>query len=155
MKPLLVIGLGNTMMGDDGIGVHVAGLLEANPLLPDDVEVIAGGTDLLRYAARIEGRRRVLVIDAVENASSPGTVQMLDTARPETRQHAHHLSAEAAVELLRAATGVEIALAGVSIASAEFSAYLSPDLEARTRDIVNWVITELTFDPSLRKEAPD
>jgi hydrogenase maturation protease len=157
MKPVLVIGLGNTLMGDDGIGVRIAELIEANPLLPDDVEVIAGGTDLLRYAARIEGRRRVLVIDAVEDSAPPGSVQILDVARPEAPQHAHHLSAEAAIALLRAATGVEIALVGVSIASAQFSSVLSPDLAARARDIVDWVMGALTFrnTPSVPGEAPD
>jgi hydrogenase maturation protease len=157
MKPVLVIGLGNTLMGDDGIGVRIAELIEANPLLPGDVEVIAGGTDLLRYAARMEGRRRVLVIDAVEDAESPGSVQVLNVAGGETRQYAHHLSAEAAVALLRAATGVEITLVGVSIASAQFSSVLSPDLVARTRDIVAWVMGSLIFGttPSVRNEAPD
>jgi hydrogenase maturation protease len=107
----------------------------------------------LRYAARIEGRRRVLVIDAVEDPASPGSVQILDAAVGETRQYAHHLSAEAAVALLRAATGVEIALMGVSIASARFSNDLSPELAGRTREIVDWVIAELTFPA--RQPAPD
>jgi hydrogenase maturation protease len=157
MKPVLVIGLGNTLMGDDGIGVRIAQLIEADPFLPDDAEVIAGGTDLLRYAARIEGRRRVLVIDAVEDPASPGSVQILDVAGGETGQYAHHLSAEAAVALLRAATGVEITLLGVSIASAQFSNDLSPELAARTRDIVDWVLGVLAFGtaPSVRDEAPD
>jgi hydrogenase maturation protease len=157
MKPVLVIGLGNTLMGDDGIGVRIAELIEANPLLPDDTEVIAGGTDLLRYAARIEGRRRVLVIDAVEDSGPPGSVQILDVTRPETPQHAHHLSVEAAVALLRAATGVEITLAGVSIVSAQFFGSLSPELAARTREIVDWIIRELTFETgaSIPEQAPD
>jgi len=62
MKPVVVIGLGNPLMGDDGIGWHVAERLATDPRLPSGVEAIQGGTDLLRCAARIEGRRRAILI---------------------------------------------------------------------------------------------
>ena len=82
MKPVAVIGLGNPLMGDDGIGWHVAERLAADPRLPDGVEAIQGGTDLLRCAARIEGRRRVIVVDAVRDDAAPGTVSEIADSYP-------------------------------------------------------------------------
>ena len=69
MKPLLVIGLGNPLMGDEGVGCHVADRLAADPRLPEHVEVISGGTDLLRYADRMEGRGRVVIVDAIQDGA--------------------------------------------------------------------------------------
>ena len=74
MKPLLVIGLGNPLMGDEGIGWHVAERLSADPRLPAGAKVICGGTDLLRYADRIEESRRVIVVDALRDDAEPGSV---------------------------------------------------------------------------------
>jgi Ni,Fe-hydrogenase maturation factor len=78
MKPLLVIGLGNRLMGDEGIGWHVADRLAGDPRLPEPVEVLRGGTDLLRYAGEMEGRNRVILIDAIDDGCAPGSVTVFD-----------------------------------------------------------------------------
>ena len=66
MKPILVIGLGNRLMGDDGVGCAVAERLAAHAALPDTVEVAEGGTDLLRFVDDVQGRQRVIVGDALK-----------------------------------------------------------------------------------------
>jgi hydrogenase maturation protease len=72
-KSILILGIGNLLLRDEGIGVRVAEkLLEME--LPPDVEVLDGGTvgiDLLFY---IEGRKKVIVIDTVKAGDLPGTI---------------------------------------------------------------------------------
>jgi hydrogenase maturation protease len=72
-KPILILGIGNILLKDEGIGVHVANELQ-KAQLPPDVEVMDGGTmgiDLLFY---IEGRKKVIVVDTVKAGEDPGTM---------------------------------------------------------------------------------
>jgi len=144
MSPLLLIGLGNPLMGDDGIGWRVAERLAADPRLPADAEAICGGTDLLRCAAQIEGRRWVILVDAVQDDAPPGTVSIIEEdAMDLNREHAHHLSAGQAVKLLRLTMPVGFTLLGVSVQSARMASELSPELAARMPAILDRVIEEL------------
>ena len=67
----LVLGFGNPHRGDDGIGVRVAEALAANPL-PEDVEVVDGGTQGLGVVPLLEGRKRLIVVDAAKLGHEPG-----------------------------------------------------------------------------------
>src|ERR1039457_3848424 len=58
MKPLLIIGLGNPLMGDDGVGAQLAESLAGRA----DADVLFGGTDLLPCAGELEGRQPVILI---------------------------------------------------------------------------------------------
>ncbi|SPE36307.1 Ni,Fe-hydrogenase maturation factor (hyh operon) [Candidatus Sulfopaludibacter sp. SbA6] len=148
MKPLLVIGLGNPLMGDDGIGWHIVARLAGDPRLPETVEVTSGGTDLLRHADQIEGRSRVVVIDAIQDAiegnGQVGQISILDEDQlDERQQHAHHLSAVQAIGLLQLITPVRFTLLGISISSAAVANQLSPALAARMPAILDRVLQEL------------
>lgn len=144
MKRVVVIGLGNPLMGDDGIGWHVAGRLAADPRLPDGVEAIQGGTDLLRCASRLEGRRRAILVDAVRDDAEPGTVSVIGEGEAEEGQeHAHHLSAAQAVALLRMTMPVAFTLLGVSVAEVRMGEELSPELAACMPAILDRVLEEL------------
>jgi hydrogenase maturation protease len=72
-KPILILGIGNLLLKDEGIGVHVINRLREMDL-PTDVEVMDGGTlgiDLVFY---IEGRKKVIVVDTVTAGEPPGTM---------------------------------------------------------------------------------
>jgi hydrogenase maturation protease len=106
--------------------------------------VIYGGTDLLRCAAQIEGRRRVVLVDAVQDDAPPGTVSAIGEDAADLHQgHAHHLSAGQAIELLRLTMPVSFTLLGVSVPSAQMGSELSPALSARVPAILDCVIEEL------------
>lgn len=75
-KPVLVLGLGNPLRGDDGVGpVVVERLREC--ALPPEVEVLDGGTAGLGLLDVIAGRRFVVVVDAAEMGRPAGTVARL------------------------------------------------------------------------------
>jgi len=72
-RPILVLGIGNVLLGDEGVGVRVIEQMRAL-YLPDHVELVDGGTagaDLLDVLAE---RHKVIVIDAVQADCEPGTV---------------------------------------------------------------------------------
>ena len=70
---ILVLGIGNILLRDEGVGVRVIEQMQKMHLL-DDVELVDGGTagaDLLDVLAE---RQKVIVIDAVQADCTPGTV---------------------------------------------------------------------------------
>jgi hydrogenase maturation protease len=153
MKPTLIAGLGNPMMGDEGVGCEVAERLAADPRLPPDTEVICGGTDLLRLADRFEGRRRVLLIDALLDPGGAGRVSTLEDQRgdfsalDERQEHVHHLSLVQSLKLLRLTTpslaSVRFTLVAVGIESLQAGPGLSPTLTAALHGIIGRVLEEL------------
>jgi len=71
--PIVVIGLGNLLMGDDGIGPRVAQEL-ATRSLPEGVEVIDGGLGGLSVLDWLEGRSHAFIVDAARMGKPPGTI---------------------------------------------------------------------------------
>ncbi len=74
----LVLGVGNTLMSDEGVGVHVIERLLAGYGIPKEVQVLDGGVlgmDLLYY---LEGIENLLLVDAVETHEEPGTIIRLE-----------------------------------------------------------------------------
>jgi hydrogenase maturation protease len=73
VKRVMVMGIGNLLMQDDGVGVHVIRGLEEMDL-PPEVELVDGGThtyDLLDYFSQADF---CIVVDAMHGGGNPGTV---------------------------------------------------------------------------------
>lgn len=146
----LVIGLGNPLAGDDGIGWHVADTLAGDAQLPDDVEVVCGGTDLLRVEDRMAGRARVVVLDALLDEGPAGRMRTFGPdpadlqSLVEAQGHAHHLSAAQALVLLRSVTGtlagVDVVLIGIAVGGAAAEPALSPELATKVPGLVSGVL---------------
>ncbi len=69
----MVIGIGNILLKDDGIGVHTIRELE-NEDLPSTVELVDGGTSTLAMLSYFLESRRIIVIDALKAGLDPGTI---------------------------------------------------------------------------------
>ena len=69
---LTLLGLGNELMGDDGVGVHVVRAL-GEQTLPDDVELIDAGVGGLNLLNVIEQAEAILAVDAAEMNMPPGS----------------------------------------------------------------------------------
>ena len=143
MKPDLVIGLGNPLMGDDGAGAAAAEILANDRTLARRVDVICADTDVLRCATQMERRRRVLLIDAVEG-DVPGRISVLRESPPlAAQQHAHHLSAPAMLALLRQVTptlrDTEFIWILVTVDSARVGTQLSAEVAAAIPKVVERV----------------
>ena len=74
-----ILGCGNPLVGDDGIGVHIANkLMEMRSELPDNVEVIdagVGGLELLNF---MENAEQIIIVDAVKGAGDVGSVHRFE-----------------------------------------------------------------------------
>ena len=69
----LVLGLGNVIMGDEGVGVHVVRALEQHAL-PANVECLDGGTGGFTLLEPLQSAGRIILIDAAADGNPPGTV---------------------------------------------------------------------------------
>jgi len=74
----LVLGLGNLVHSDDGLGVHAIRSLTLDPGFPTDVVLMDGGTQGLNLLPHISAFERLLVIDALDVGEPPGTLVRLE-----------------------------------------------------------------------------
>lgn len=77
MTGTVVLGIGNTLWGDDGFGVAAAARLAAHPALPSAVTVVDGGTLGLYLLPLVQAARHLLVLDCVDFGAAPGAVKIL------------------------------------------------------------------------------
>ena len=71
------MGIGNVLMGDEGIGVHVARRLE-QAVLPSHVQVLDGGTGGFHLLGELSAHDRVVLIDATMDGQPAGTVSLTE-----------------------------------------------------------------------------
>lgn len=77
-KQILVLGVGNILLHDEGIGVRVIEELQARYEFSANVEFFDGGTLGLRLLDPIANTDHLIVVDAVQNGEAPGTLYRLD-----------------------------------------------------------------------------
>lgn len=73
---VLVLGVGNLLMGDEGVGVHVLRLLEKEAP-PDGVRLLDGGTGGINLLLEFDGVRDIVLIDATRDGKPAGTITFL------------------------------------------------------------------------------
>lgn len=105
IAPILVLGVGNILLGDDGVGPRLARELHALYEGVDGVECIDGGTQGLALLGYFHKRRSLVILDALAGGSNPGTVSVFDRSallesKPARATTAHEQNAG---ELLSAA----------------------------------------------------
>ena len=76
-KPVLVLGVGNLLMGDEGVGVHVVRALDLVDL-PESVWLLDGGTGSFLLLGPMQSAERIILIDASCDGAPPGTVRRLE-----------------------------------------------------------------------------
>ena len=76
---VLVLGVGNVLMGDEGVGVHLIRRLEQEPVTPG-VRLLDGGTGGVNLLGAFDGVRAILLVDATRDGRTPGSITDL---RPE------------------------------------------------------------------------
>ena len=92
MPRVCIIGIGNTLMGDDGVGVRVAEELSSRDL-GADVYVVSGGTDGMALSRHFTECDAVVVVDAIAADDTPGSVFRFtpdDAGITSLRSHTSH-----------------------------------------------------------------
>lgn len=150
MAETLVLGLGNILLGDEGVGVRVIERLLARYDFPEGVRVMDGGTlglDLLPY---LEGASRLLVVDAVQARKPPGTlVRLVGNEVPvfldvsKVSPHQEGLQDLLAVATLKGYLPEEVVFWGAQIGSLGVGLALSPAVAAQVDALGEKVLGEL------------
>ena len=75
-----VLGLGNILLGDEGAGVRAVEQLQAKYVIPEDVEVVDGGTAGIDLLPHIRKETALIILDAIKPDKGPGTILRLQGA---------------------------------------------------------------------------
>jgi hydrogenase maturation protease len=146
-RRVLVAGLGNELLRDDGVGVHLARLARprlvgaAADLLRDDgddlpdegVAVVEVGTAVLDALHLFAWADRVLAVDALQADGPPGAVYLCsaaDVADGETQVSLHELGLLAALRLLPEAERPAVSVIGIEPAVIDYGLELTPAVQA-------------------------
>jgi hydrogenase maturation protease len=144
----VVIGVGNSILSDDGVGVHAARLLQGDPRVPASVTILDGGTlglELLPYASDAS---RLLLLDALNSGEAPGTLirmtakELLGTSIGWSVHQLGIADLIAALALV-SSKSQEIVVLGVQPANTDWGTSLSPAVEAALKRLVDAALTQL------------
>lgn len=146
---IAVIGLGNVVCGDDGLGVHAVARLRRTGAVPGGVELVEGGTAGLLLLPTLADARRVVLVDAIDDGRPPGALVRL-AGEDWPRMFAAHVTPHdvGLRDLLGAAqlSGAwpeELVLLGLQPQSTRMSATLSPPVAAALDGLVAAVAEQL------------
>jgi len=145
----LILGVGNILQKDEGIGVRAVEILQERFEIRDDIRILDGGTMGLDLLPFIEGYDNLLIIDAVKTGGEPGTIVRIegdDVPRfLSTKLSVHQIGLP---DMLSAATMMGImpektCLIGIQPETIESGIELSGSVEKRMEDIINAVLEKL------------
>jgi len=150
MEKIIVLGIGNILMQDDGFGVRVIEELGRRLRFPDNVELLDGGTLGFELLSFITGADKLLVVDAINGGGLPGTFYRFAgdevQAYFQEKVSLHELGIKdvlAVLEMQGENIG-EIVVLGVQPESIELGLELTPGVAKTIDKVVAAVITELT-----------
>ncbi len=147
--PALVLGIGNLIMSDDGIGVKVVRHLADRYQIPEGLALLEGGTMGLNLLGDLEGVDRLLVVDALETGGASGTIMRIEgdeiSLGIETRLSPHEIGLR---DLLTAAALIgeapaEVVLWGIQPECLDVGEELSPAVASRLDELTDKVADEL------------
>jgi len=150
MKKIVVLGVGNRLMGDDGLGPRVIEELQRRQL-PANVEVMDAGVGGIAILSWIEGADKVVIVDSVQtNNEPPGTVyRFTEKELPPSDMFMLSLHDLNLVDTLNIGRVVqkmpdEIVIIGVEVKRvAQFDDKLTPEVEAALAEVVDLVMQEI------------
>ncbi|WP_342432002.1 HyaD/HybD family hydrogenase maturation endopeptidase [Neobacillus sp. FSL H8-0543] len=74
MTKITILGIGNTLFSDEGVGIHLLPLLEDALVDYEDIEIIEGLTDGMKLLGPVEDAEKLIIIDAINAGKEPGTI---------------------------------------------------------------------------------
>ncbi len=149
-KPILILGVGNSIQMDDGIGIHVFEKLK-NMTLPKNIELFDGGTagfDLINVVSK---REKVIIIDAVNGGEPPGTIYKFSPEDIKSKSISydslHQLGIIESLEMAKLLNKYpkECVIIGVEPKKIEWGLELSEPLKMKIPKIIELVLNEVSI----------
>ncbi len=141
----LILGIGNLLLRDEGVGVHVARALQREEL-PENVVILEVGTAFLEALPEIEKADRIIIVDAMQADHAPGTIYSVpfeDCVKPECIASLHGFDLSRVIYLAGRETAPEAVVIGVERARIEWGTELSPEIEDTVPSIIEAVKTQI------------
>ena len=143
-----VLGLGNLVHTDDGVGVHAIHHLQRDPRVPANAVLLDGGTQGLSLLPHISGYPRLLVVDAVDAGEPAGTLlrfegQALNGLPGKASVHQLGFADLMIAMQLLGESPEEVVVLGVQPMSTEWGAELTAPVEGALRPLLEAVVAQL------------
>jgi hydrogenase maturation protease len=147
---IVIVGVGNLLLKDEGVGIHVIQRLQEIDL-PSDIELIDGGTapDLIAYT---KAGDKLIIVDAARAGGEPGSVYRFlpeDLASETgTLASAHELGVELNLKLMSLMRNEpkEVIIIGIEPKEIDWGTELTPELQEKIPEIVKVVLGETGID---------
>lgn len=143
-----IVGVGNVLLSDEGIGIHLVRALREIPL-PSHVRLFELGTRGLEILEAVEGFRKLLIVDAVRSGASPGSIrrwrlgELADASAPRmTSLHEVDLLTTLKIGLATSILPDDVVIIGVEPKVISPGLELSLELKASFRDLLELVVKE-------------
>jgi hydrogenase maturation protease len=162
-KPIRILGVGNVLCTDDGLGPYAINALEAQFEFADGVEVLDVGTPGLDFTPYLAGARMVIVIDTVRGEEAPGTLRLIRddeivSKPPPSRMSPHEPGLREALMAteLSECSPEEILLVGVVPESTEGGTRMTAAVLEAVPAVLERVTAELDRlgEPAVRRDPP-
>jgi hydrogenase maturation protease len=146
----LILGVGNLLLSDEGVGLRVVERLAETYELPEEVQTLDGGTLGLGLLYYLEGVENLLILDAIEMDKEPGALLRLEgdeiPAFLSVKMSPHQIGIPDMLlaAQLRDLYPRNVVLWGVQPATLEVGLELSPSVAAQVDTLVKKVVAELT-----------
>ncbi len=144
-----VLGLGNILLTDEGIGVHTVNAFQKRFALPPFVEVVDGGSAGLDLIPFIEGREKVLMVDAVNFDREPGYIDVLENegipARITEKASMHHLGLLDVLSIVKLSGNFpkELCLIGIQPKRLELGLDMTPEICDKQEQLIERIAEKL------------
>jgi hydrogenase maturation protease len=153
---ILILGIGNILLRDEGVGVRVIEYLQTQPADPG-VELVDGGTAGFDLLDIISDRKAIILIDAIEAGHPPGTIvrfapeDLLPSDSPQMSVHNIDFAQALKMAALLKCAPQKVIIFGVQPASIEPGLELTPAIAPLVPKIASLVLDEL--DALLQKKT--
>lgn len=159
--PVLVLGLGNVLIGDEGVGIAALEYLRRYYSFDDNVELLDGGTSGMALLDDLRNRHTIIVLDAVSTGHAPGELVMLENeavpAFLNNRVSPHQLALSDVLAILHFSDEQPeyIAVIGVEPVSLKTHIGLTPRVRAQVESMVSEVLKKISASGyAVAKSAP-
>jgi hydrogenase maturation protease len=157
---LAVLGLGNLIHEDDGVGIHAVRMLSVDKRFPEEIPIIDGGTLGLDLLSQLKGVSHLLVLDAVDSGASPGELSKFADDELINLPISKSVHLLGFADLLSALTLLDeapdrVVLLGIQPESTDWGVTLSPAVDAAVNDLVEAALAQILSWLDERMEESD
>ena len=154
-KNVIIVGVGNRLLGDEGVGLHVIDNLSQIPM-PSNVDVVDCGCDLLNLVSYLNEPQKIIIIDTIRAGGKPGKIYRFDYDELQITQaqmqSAHQIGPVDTLKLLKqvysALSHCEIIVIGIEPEAMELSNCLSEKVRESIAEVIKLVLAEISLQTS-------